>query len=477
MNGSGTGGALQKPPPPAGRGGRLGSGGTAARGGSSGLGAGGGLGGTTNPGGTGGIAGSDGGRSGEDTGGARDCVTDREKLAGTSFEAVLSGASTDENHWGQTVERSLLVHFTGASFDNADKVVFGMVGQAVSQELIIDDSSEFGTAIVFPDPFLLTSGPTRLGEPVLNVYDLDLCVDPSLESIEGSGGLTVYTEYDDYDDQWPADFRLKGVRDVTAPTFATAPADVDPLDPPTLPMSEPLALGAVAWLDWGDPAATQLDPVKQADTVVAFEVPVIPPLGANATLSALALDLAEHPVAQTAAFATVADPGVQALDGFESTLTVATLSSDELIGSPQPTLITSSDVISGAQSLRLPAGVKVLFHLRGPGTGGTLSFKLRPHNEGTVATNIVVRAGVVRDSDVYSTSLAVPAPIVLDDAAAGAAGAAATDQLPIQTVSVDLNPGDTDVLLTIQTPYVETVVLDAASAVVDDLELRATGGP
>jgi hypothetical protein len=69
---------------------------------------------------------------------------------------------------------------------------------------------------------------------------------------------------------------------------------------------------------------------------------------------------------------------------------------------------------------------------------------------------------------VFTRDIAVPGGT---DGSDGAAGASGDTPLPVETVSFALDEGDGDVLVTIETPYIETTVLEAASAVIDDLAI------
>jgi hypothetical protein len=435
------GGALPNPPN---LGGRVGSAGAGGR--------------------TGKATGGASGRGGTNVGGASmGCLDDPDLLDGLSFNASI--ANTFEYD-------QFTLHFDRDSRGGLS-AVFGSLGQATRERLSVPDTGKYGASLGIDGQFtLLTRGDLGANSVFVWLNDLQLCVAPGGDAIDGSASVTVHTEHGDQTDEVTGDVRLTGMPDESEPILDAGAQYSDPLDPGVLRVSEPLALGAVAWIDWGDGKPVALAPVQQADTVVAFEFESIPPLDAVGAVSAEATDLAGLMLRDHVIVATVHDPGVQPLDGFESKLAIKTIDAVSPQSGELPSLVSGNAALAGAQSLYVPAGLKVILHFERPAGAASLSLELRPSNEGNSPTKIVLRAGAVGDKQVLVQEVDVPGGISPNDGSAGAAGAAGANDgaaLPIQRVSFDLPASGSDVLLEIETPYVETTSLEAASVVVDDV--------
>lgn len=448
-----------------------GRGGPATTGGSSGLidrGGRGGSSGQTAPGGIGGT--SEG-----------DCTTDPQELDGLSFNVTFAGP-------GQGVSAlSAVLHFDEEDSSSVS-VVFGSPGQAYREEPTVRETSDYGRTWSFDGPLTLLVKGNNVPQTTVSLNQLDLCVHGGAQpSLVGSGNLTFDVEHDDYTEGWDSDFTLSAVPDTVPPSWVAPPAALDPLAFAVLPMAEPLTEDASAWLapDVADAAAPSLLPVKRVGTVVGFKIEQVLPLGLTSYTYGTATDLGGLALPELlesaegkSPLATYADPGVQPLDGFESVLKLATVFKRTLDGNDdEPTLVNGADALEGSQSLRIPAGLKVLLHLERPSDATRLSFDLRPVDVSLdYSTSIVIRAGIVGSTHVATREVKLLLADLQSEGEAGAGGAG-PDAFPVERVELELLPPTTaalwteDVIVTIETPWIETTDFVAAGAIVDRITL------
>jgi hypothetical protein len=438
-------------------GGSSGTAGEAGVGGSSGRGGAGGKGGAGGVGATGGAAG--GGAMGGNGGGAG-CTSDPAEIDGLSFTVNLPGTFDDIP--GETV-----LHFEQVAAGL--EVVFGSEGQAFRGAVTPDgDRLVVEPGLRIRDNRHPLEGWTT--ENGVTIEMLSLCFHPPRDSdpsLDGTGTLLVVRNGDDYDDQERLDADLTGARwDVTPPVLP-AEQPTDPLDPRDLLVSEPLALGAVAALD--DAVQTPLTPVEQAGTVVAFRFSSVLPLDFQAEVVASAEDLQGNRLAPGTLIRTAADPGVQALDGFESELRVVDY------GSPDAEIVTDARVLEGSRSLYVPGGGIALMHLvRTSRQAKHVRFDLKADPRLVEApASFVIRAGVVGGTEIVTLEL--PATPVEDFDAAGAAGAAGEGGSgPSDVVAVDLEVTEAgaDILLEVSAPFIERSASTDVGAIVDRLRIE-----
>lgn len=461
-------------------GGAAGSGGVGAPNGGKG---GGGAGGTS----SGGRAGSGGGTqagmggdvpiAGESPGGMGGtgigCSSDSSQLTGATFNVELpfddpfdwDAPSTFVFHFDETSpgEFELLIGSRGQAFRG--KVVPKGNRLVVEKGLRLRDQSN-------DRPWSAENG--------ITIENLSLCFHQAMDSpmlLDGVGKVLIVRNADDYDEQFEESISFtSALSDMTAPTLPPWTVDplapqswtVDPLARQAIRASEPLKLGAVAALD--DAAQTQLSTVEQAGTVVAFRSSRVLPLGLSAKIGADARDLVGNRLVTMATLQTKADPGVQALDGFESELRVANYQR-----SYQALLVDGDRALEGAHSLEVPAGAVAVLHLMRPSvTAKHVLFDLKPDIRSLIQpASFVLRAGVVGGSEIVEKEIVLdPKTIgyISEDGSAGAGGSGPGEQ--VNAVDLELSePGD-DILLEIMPPLIEESAPSRANAIIDRLRIE-----
>jgi hypothetical protein len=440
--------------------GESGAGGSSGRGGAAGE----GDVGANGPGGVGakGGAGGSGAKGGSDGVG---CTSDFTAIDGLSFSVRLAGINDDQCCGGLPV----VFHFEQT--DTGLEVVLGTEGQAFRGAVTPD-----GERLAVEPGLRVRDYGNPYGWPMNNgvsIETLSLCFHPPRDSspyLDGTGKLLVVSNSDDYDRQFGVDVDF-----TEAPWDDTPPAlppsqELDPLDPADVRVSEPLRLGALAVLD--DAARTPLTPVEQAGTVVAFRISAVLPLSFQAHLGTDAKDLQGNALAPGALIRTAADPGVQALDGFESELRVVNY------GTSDAELVTDARVLEGSQSLEVPGGGIALLHLMRPSAGAKyVRFDLEAAPRLVMApASFVIRAGVVGGSVIVTQKIRATG-LEGSDAAGGAAGAggesgagAAADG--VKAVELELTEAGDDVLLEISAPFIELSASTDVGAIVDRLRIE-----
>jgi hypothetical protein len=402
------------------------------------------------------------------------CLTDAESLQGASFDVVMPAV--------EDLGIPTVVHFERT---NRGKVsaLFGVPGHATVVVPTVRETDAYGDALHFEE-FVLSSG----SHAEVMIQTLDLCVSASDgATVTGVGSHEVNVFHGDYYDTTVSDFRLKGGPDTTPPELYPPYAPVDPLAPPIVRASEPLAPDGTVRLAFGPERELELElePVEEEGVVVAYRIPQVLPLGISAKANADAVDLAAHSLPSDELLMTVEDPGVQPLDGFESSVNASTVTrvsySSEDAG--DAVVITGAGVIEGAQSLEIGPGLKVLFHFTRPQGMGALSLRLRAWNGGAFATGVKLRAGLIGGSNVAAQDVELPVDSELGEGgatgAAGAAGASSTgvEAAAVQQVTLSLPDAGDEVLFTIETPYLEESELTAAWAIIDDVVFLPIGVP
>jgi hypothetical protein len=376
--------------------------------------------------------------------------------------------------------RPTLFHFQKRA-DGALDLIVGGEGRAFRGAVTEGDWEPYGPSLgseeqltLFSTPALYRGNHYQSGADV-TFTELSVCVrepDDSPLALEAEGRVHVHAEYDDYWDDGDAAVSLVGVPDTTPPSFVPN-VSFDPLEPPSLRLSEPVALGASAWLYVEDERVVDLAPVDAAGTTVAFRIPTTLPLGFGAMTDAEGRDLeglgfgsGDEPVS------TIDDPGVQPLDGFESELHAH--ASYRQFGDEGESLVVGAEkALAGSRSLFVPAGAKVLLHLERPAGTTTLHFDIRPVAPPEQSNGAIeIRAGAIGGSEVVATSVPITASFE-DEGLGGAAGAAgagsSSDQRPIEHVELALPEAGPDVILTIEAPFVELSFSLIASAIVDGI--------
>jgi hypothetical protein len=447
--------------PPQGKGG---SGGRTAVGGGGG---GANVGGTVELGGSSGEIGA-GGTAGTAGAPGENCTVPGEgQLEGLSFQIFWQGALASE------VPDPMVLHFTEG--ESTLEAIFGSERQAHRVALSERDSNEYGPSLWVGDSYTISVRTSGLNTTFVRIDTLELCVDAGGRELVGAGTLTVETEHDDYVDLEESTFQISGSRDATPPEWSSQESS-NPLEFPFLYPSEPLATGSEAWLEGADGRVIPLVAIETAGTITAYQVGEILPLAAAYPAKAMAKDLLGLMFRGTRNLTTVADPGLQPLDGFESVLSAIVLSKSSL-SNDEVALVTDERVIDGTRSLFIPAGVELLFHLARPEGSTRLSFDVRPIVEYVDnSASIEILAGIVGGPAVVSRTVQVDIPDGADDpgtAGAPGAGGAGSEGLPLERVELELLEPGADVLLSIETPLVEASSNSIMAATVDRLTFDA----
>jgi hypothetical protein len=464
--GKGGAGGIGGAQPNGGTGGYVDIGGSAGVGGAGFGGDGGGRGGL---GGVGGTAGGGFGGDGAVAGfaGASDCITDPSAIIGESFNVPLEDAS---------LEGTLpsVFHFDQGSGPTGLSLIVGSEGQAWRATLSPDGEElrlQSGTEI----RDLSVSGASWSLSNRVTVKSLALCVHPGLDippTLDVTGQIHIVRNGDDYLNEWDQNVAVYGIQpDNVAPTLP-ATTLLDPLVFENIPASEPLRDGATATL--ADNVKTPLDFVAQSDTVVGFRPFDILPLGLDAAIVAQGADLAANVLRSMSAVTTKPDPGNQPFDGFESTLHVASYGRDA-----EPSLLTGSAALSGNRSLSVPPRAIAMLHLVRPSTSAThLRLDLQTTSDQVYYTGvfITVRAGVVGGSEIKTVTIPVPQTELIDQGQAGGGGlggdSGGTNLNPVVQVDIALSELGNDVLLEIESVFIESSASVLAGAIVDNVRVE-----
>lgn len=464
--------------------------GTGGTGGTSGSGAGHGGSGNASHGGAGSAGhapiGGEGGEGGETTmqtggagaGGTFACSTDWTAAVGLAFDVVLK--ETDAEHRAEY--RDFVFAFETA--EHGVDVVVGSPGQAFRRSLSVQD----GALVLGSELRISDAGPNEPGSPSHNgifLEELSLCVTAptgARATLEGAGRLRVVADGDDYDRRWESTFTLHGALDETRPAW-THLEPLDPLNPETLTLSEPLELGAMGSLDDGGGPIT-LVPATAAGTVTGFDMPVVLPLGFRGAVTSTSRDLAGNRVdAEDFTLETPADPGLQAQDGFESELHASSITAPRVPASPNDAILVSGgQALAGTQSVLIDAGSIVFFRLkRPPASSGHVRLLVKPLVDAADRKgSIVVRAGAPTEAGVVSQE--IPVELLEGDLGmggasgtgnAGGAGGAGAGCDCDGVTEVDLVvPGESDeIVVSIETPFIELSASSIARAIIDDLRV------
>jgi hypothetical protein len=203
-------------------------------------------------------------------------------------------------------------------------------------------------------------------------------------------------------------FTLQGVPDSTKPSLL-APSNPHPLDGILLRTTEPVTLtSSVTLTDTGTGGATQpLTGYDATDALGAFSSAVILPFGSSWKVSAIGGDLADLPfeIAALPPITMLADPGLFAQDGFESTPALALTGAAKVV-----TSIGTLPAIKGAKSLFVPSGSSATLHVARPAGASSVRFTAQSlsSTSNTSSGPFDVQAGVIGGSERIGPIQALP---------------------------------------------------------------------
>jgi hypothetical protein len=395
------------------------------------------------------------------------CLIHPSDLAGLSFDVEWTSETPDG------LPNPSILHFALAEDGELAGellAVFGSTGRAVGALPVARDGSRFGSSLWLDESFLVSTISSPGKNTSVEIGSIELCVvDETPRSLLAYGSLNGTTEHDDYYETWEGDFTLEGAIDETAPQWSF-PDDLDPLSLPVLAVTEPLRTGGTTILDLEE-AQVDLAPIQQAGTIVAFEVPSVLPLGIVVAPLSYATDLAGFGLyANERLLTTFPSPGIQQLDGFESALNVGVMT--RVFDADDPALVGGADAIEGSQSLYVPAGLKVVFQLSRPEGAQQLSLDIQPVVEVLdYSGTIHVRAAVVGGQIVTAAQVTVDAPQSGFGAEAGAGGTGSAEP-GLERIELPLTEIGPDVLLTIETPYLEASASAIMAGIVDRIQFQ-----
>ena len=129
--------------------------------------------------------------------------------------------------------------------------------------------------------------------------------------------------------------------------------------------------------------------------------------------------------------------------------------------------------MEGSRSLFVRSGTRVLLHLERPSGATTLHFELRPIVESLgYYLGIMIRAGVVGGREIVTRTVGFSDLDEPEGGGAGEGGGDATPEQPIQSVELRLAETGSEVLLSIEAPYIERQSLLKVHAIVDQLHFE-----
>ncbi|MEO6600277.1 MAG: hypothetical protein ABIQ16_10425 [Polyangiaceae bacterium] len=312
------------------------------------------------------------------------------KLAGPNAQAV----SCDHLDFALTV--------------NDDGITVGRNGEMYfNKQVTVADDSYFSASLRLP------KGPACSANTLVakdfRVHGVDKDGDGSPDQLEGTVGVELTVIQGDVGYTVALTTDLVGIPDDEAPELSAPGSALNPLDRPSVWASEPL-LSSTALRLTGT-SEVPLLPQAQTDplaTVIRFASSQILPFGGSWTVAGTGQDLSNHSLVVRGTASTLADPGVQAQDGFEGTLIALKDAGASLVAG-----VGSVGALSGAHSLLLEPNATITLHLQRSGSENKLHFAMRALSIAESSLSYVfmrsVTAGVIGgDSVVTLNAAALP---------------------------------------------------------------------
>jgi hypothetical protein len=465
--------------------GKLGAGGQLAAGGSGGAGSGGtigvggsGVGGAPGQGGaiaTGGIPG-EGGAAGGSIGSAGDGGIAGQ--GGTSSDLVPLGEGSWDTSLALTVEKSLSLfavtcknsQFTlhlspsGSSL----QVISGRDGAVLTGELTRAGAGEptYTVSKSLPLPARGQCELYTLSVSELALYGTDQDGDGRADRIAGVGKAIGSAIQGDVVVSAELTFTLSGVPDATKPSFLV-PEIVHPLDGVSVRATEPVTLtSSVSLTSSGSPNQPLSGLTATDGALGSFSSPVNLPFGSSWKLSAEGSDLANLPfdIAALPVIGVLADPGLFAQDGFETTPAVQLTSEAKIV-----TSIGTLPAISGSKSLLVPVNSSATLHLARPSGANSVRFTAQglSNTSDAVGSSSYMKVGVIGGVKRPEPAAPLPmtSPALTNDATWMYAG-------PKQEVSLTLTESGADIAIRFALPECFGLCPPAQALLIDDLRVE-----
>lgn len=400
---------------------------------------------------------------------------------GTSGAFVSLGESSWDTKLALTVTKStgsVNVKCTAADFTlhfsplgDRLKAISGRDGAVMAGELV---RSAQGSPTYSVSQALQV--PTRGDCDLISISITDLTLqasdadgDGTADSIRGRGKANGFWIVGDTGLMVELGLELQGVPDKTKPLLL-APSNLHPLDGVYLRTSEPVALTSTVTLTsagTGSASEPLTGYTASEGALRAFSTPVILPFGSSWTLTATGGDLANLPF-DTAALpplAVLADPGLFAQDGFESSPTLSLTGDAKIVPS-----IGTLPAITGNQSLFVPVGASATLHLARPSSAGYLRFKAQALMSSSGAgggNSSYLQAGVIGGSEHVQPTQALPTSptTTTSDSKWQYAG-------PKQDVALLLTDSGPDVAIRIALPTCQGLCPPAQALLIDELRVE-----
>ena len=230
----------------------------------------------------------------------------------------------------------------------------------------------------------------------LALHASDADGDGTADGIDGTGKASGTMIVGDVGYTAELDFTLKGVPDTTKPSLSV-PSNQHPLDNVALLATEPVAVNSsVTLMSTGAASATPLlsGYPTSSGAFGRFYSSLILPFGSSWKVNATGGDLANLPfdIAALPPIAVLADPGLFAQDGFESTPALTLTGAAKIV-----TSVGTIPAIAGSKSLFVPPNSSATLHLSRASAASSVRFTAQGlmSTSGGTAPSSYAMAGVI----------------------------------------------------------------------------------
>ncbi|HYP77913.1 MAG TPA: hypothetical protein VER12_18205 [Polyangiaceae bacterium] len=398
---------------------------------------------------------------------------------GTGGDSVPLGESSWDTTLSLTVTKPVPnanVTCTAADFSlhfspsgNRLKTISGRDGGVLTGELIRSAQSSplytVGQALTVPTNSGCDLRSIELTELALQARDES--GDGVADTIAGSGKARGTFILGDQGLTIEFSFTLQGVPDATQPSLLV-PSNLHPLDGVLLRTTEPVAL--TSSVSMTDVSASSTNHTLTGYTASngafgSFSSALILPFGSNWKLSTTGGDLANLPfdVAALPTLAVLADPGLFAQDGFESTPALNLSGGAKIV-----TSIGTLPAIEGSKSLFVPPGSSATLHLARPSGANSIRF---------TALSLTSMSGPGLDSGVVAGVIGGSMRVALTEAPPSTPTTATNDSNwmyagPTQAVTLPLTEAGTDVVIRFAPPACQGFCPPLRALLVDELRVE-----
>jgi hypothetical protein len=299
----------------------------------------------------------------------------------------------------------------------------------------------------------------------LSLHGVDNDDDAIVDVLDGSGKGTAQVIQGDVGLTVPLSFTLKGVPDVTKPTFVV-PSSVHPLDGVTVRATEPVTVGSVVTLTSGADTLALMGSDTSKGALGIFSSARILPFGSSWKVNATGSDLAQlaFQLPSVPAIPVLADPGLFAQDGFEGTLAASLTGKAQVV-----TAIGNLAAINGAHSLLVPPNSSATLHLARASGKQTLRFTAQGLSSvsGFSGGPFPIKAGVVGGSERVGPTQVPPntTPTATGDSTWAYAGAK-------QDVTLTLTESGSDVVVRVAPLVCQGLCPPSQAGLLDDLRIE-----